>query len=118
MKLLRRCIQGGYGQIIHGRLGPPQIFRALRHHYNCRNIAAVSTDGDAYAHIGLLQAVFAALASSVKEQYDRPWLAWRPILGHENLISVVSSLQGNRAVEEARFVLFCLSRHRDYQPQN
>ena len=43
---------------------------------------------------------------------DRPSFVRRPILGNVDLVFIVDALQGDGAVEEAGFTMFCLSRGR------
>jgi len=103
----------GHGQVVHGRQHPPKIFWTLRHDYNCLDGVAVGTDGRAYSHIGLPQAVVAALAGAMKGKNYRPFLMRRPIFGNENLIFEMSGLDRNGAVDEPRLVFFCVGRKRN-----
>jgi hypothetical protein len=106
VKLFRRGLQCGHGEIVHRGLRPPGIFAALRHYHDGVEVASIAANRGADTHVGLVHAVVAALAGAMQEQDDRPFFVWRPIFGDEDLIPVRCVLQRDGAIEEAGFVLF------------
>src|SRR5580692_12302764 len=105
-----RGIERGDREILHRRMKPPEILRALRHYHDGGNSAASVADGRPDAHVRFEQAVVATLASAVKKKYHRPLLVGVPVIRHENLILVSGALHGDGAIEKSCVVFSCVSR--------
>src|ERR1022692_1474678 len=113
VEFLGRFCQCCHCQVVDGWQYPPKISWALRHDYDCLDRATVSADGRADAHVGLQQAIVAALASAVKSKDHGPLSVRRPIVRNEYLVFVMNVLDGRSAVDEPGFRLSRLSRQRD-----